>query len=83
LSEQACPKCMEQAFTWSIDEEVSPLTVWFCSLCKYKAFADESDERNCLKCKMKSESKLKDDNNEFWWCCSCNTISIIGGEAHA
>lgn len=77
MATQICPKCKVDSFNWKVDEEESPLTIWDCVNCQYRAFENESDERNCLKCGKKSESKLKDEKKEYWWCSSCNTTSVI------
>ena len=77
MTKQICPNCKKSSFNWSIDEEISEFTIWFCYKCEYKAFENESDERNCSKCKKKTESKLKDDKKEYWWCSSCSTTETI------
>ena len=77
MATQICPKCKVDSFNWKVDEEESPLTIWDCGNCQYRAFENESDERNCSKCGKKSESKLKDEIKEYWWCSCCNTTSEI------
>lgn len=77
MATQICPKCKKGSFTWSMDEEITELTIWGCYRCYYQAFEDESDKRNCQKCGKKTESKLKDDEKEYWWCSNCNTTEII------
>ena len=77
MATQICPSCQEDAFTWSIDEEQSDFTIWGCYKCGYHAEEDETKERSCSKCGKPTESKLKDNQKEFWWCSSCNHISII------
>jgi DNA-directed RNA polymerase subunit RPC12/RpoP len=77
MSTQICPNCKIDNFTWKVDEEESPLTIWDCGNCRYRAFENESDERNCSKCGKKTESKLKDNKKEYWWCSNCNTTEII------
>jgi len=77
MATQICPNCKKDSFTWSIDEEISELTIWGCYECEYQAFENESKERNCTKCSKKTESRLKDNEKEFWWCSTCNTIEII------
>ena len=77
MATQICPKCKEDAFTWSIDDEITDLTIWNCYNCLYQAFEDETSERICKQCGKKTESKLKDDQKEYWWCSSCNSIEII------
>ena len=76
MSLQICPKCHQKLFTWFIDEEVSPFTIWGCS-CGYMAFEDEAFERKCSNCGRNTESKLKDEEKEYWWCASCNRITLI------
>ena len=75
MATQVCPKCKTDNFVWSIDDEKTELTKWSCINCNYIAFEHESDERNCLVCNRKSETKLKDNNAEFWWCNNCNTTT--------
>lgn len=69
-----CPKCNEKAFTWWINEEVSPLTNWSCGECRYVAREDETLERVCSACREKAELQLEDDAKTYWWCCRCNSI---------
>ena len=66
-----CPKCKEDSFTWMIDEEISPLTIWGCYNCNYEAFEDESEERPCNHCSTHTEIKLRDKTKEYWWCNHC------------
>lgn len=77
MATQICPKCKEDSFTWSIDEEISDLTIWGCYKCSYQAFEDELDERNCSKCGNKTATRLRDEAKVFWWCSTCNKIEII------
>jgi len=72
MATQICPNCNSDNFNWKVDEEESPLTIWDCENCQYRAFENESDERYCSICKLKSESKLIDSIKEYWWCSSCN-----------
>ena len=76
MATQICPKCKKDSFTWSVNEEISDLTVWACYKCYYQAFEYESDERNCQNCGKKTESKLKDDEKDYLWCSNCNTTEI-------
>lgn len=76
MATQICPNCKADSFTWAIDEDVSELTIWFCSNCSYQVFENEYEESECSKCKSKTTSKLKDNLKEYWWCSNCNT-SII------
>ncbi len=71
MATQICPKCQEDGFSWSIDDEDSLLTRWGCHKCYYQAFENESDQRISSECKKETESKLKDDNKNYWWCSSC------------
>ncbi len=77
MATHICPKCNKDSFFWTVDEEISEFTIWGCHQCKYEAFENESDERNCKKCGKKTESKLKDSEKEYWWCSVCNNIKII------
>jgi DNA-directed RNA polymerase subunit RPC12/RpoP len=77
MATQICPKCKKDSFTWSMDDEISDLTIWGCYKCFYQAHENEADERYCSKCGKKSESKLKDSEKEYWWCSNCNTTVII------
>ena len=74
MSTQICPNCQEDAFTWCLDEEVSPLTMWGCFKCRYIAYEDETLERECSVCGIKTESRLQDDVKTYWWFCRCNTV---------
>ena len=77
MATQICPHCKEDSFTWSIDEEESPLTKWGCYSCGYIAFEDESLERLCSACHKKTESKLEDNLKKYWWCSNCNRITNL------
>ena len=77
MATQICPNCKTDNFTWKIDEGESHLTIWDCGNCNYRAFENECDERNCSKCRKKTESKLMDNKKEYWWCSNCNTTEII------
>ncbi|GGD02779.1 hypothetical protein [Hyunsoonleella pacifica] len=72
-----CPNCGEDSFTWSLDEEISELTIWNCYKCEYQAYENEKDERNCQNCERRTETKLKDNRKEYWWCSDCNSKSEI------
>jgi hypothetical protein len=80
MATQICPKCKEDSFTWSIDEEDESLTKWGCHICHYFAYEDEKLERVCSNCFKKNESRLTDEEGEFWWWCSCN--KIVRDEEH-
>jgi hypothetical protein len=75
MATQICPSCKKDSFTWSIDDEDEGLTRWGCYLCYYGAYEDEKLERQCSVCLKKNEMRLKDEEGEFWWCCTCNTIA--------
>ncbi len=77
MANQICPNCLENSFTWSVDDEISDLTIWGCYACSYRALEDESNERNCSRCENRTESRLKDDEKEYWWCSTCNKIESI------
>ena len=79
MATQPCPKCKKDSFTWSIEDEDEKLTRWGCHFCYYIAYEDEKLEREFSNCSKKNEMRLKDDEGEFWWCCSCNRI-IRDGE---
>lgn len=66
--------------TWSIDEEVSPLMQWYCSLCRYSAQEDESRESNCPACgDENSYLLLSDKTGTFWFCVKCQSRSAVTG----
>lgn len=77
MATQICPKCKENAFTWSMDEENPKLIDWGCYHCSYHARENELDESNCESCGNKTKMKLKDSETEYWWCCRCNKITVI------
>lgn len=77
MAPQYCPKCKAYNFHYVYDQEESEFTVWTCQKCAYQAFENELDERECSKCNNKTESRLRDDENEYWWCSTCNTVEIV------
>lgn len=77
MATRICPKCEEDTFTWRMDEEISDLTIWSCYSCYYQAFENETDIRKCKRCETISESKLKDDSLEYYWCSNCGGTEII------
>jgi len=79
MATQICPNCKNDSFTWRIDEEESPLTIWRCN-CGYLAYEDESQVRKCKDCGSKTESNMRDSQKEYWWCSTCNKIEIIRSE---
>lgn len=48
--------------------------IWNCHKCNYHAYEDESHEKNCLICKNKTKSKLKDNKKDYWWCFTCKKL---------
>ena len=76
MATQICPNCKANAFTWSIDEE-DALTKWGCHECGYIAWEDETLERVCSNCSRKTEMHLNDSGRAYWWCCSCNEVTVI------
>jgi hypothetical protein len=78
MSLQPCPNCGRRAFTWSLDDEVSPLTQWHGSLCRYRAEEDESRESGCQACgAQRSRLRLSDRNGTYWFCLSCQSLHRI------
>ncbi len=74
MSLHICPVCREKSFTWCMaDETLNSLTRWSCVECGYTALEDESLERVCRVCNMKSEVLLQDDKLKYWWCSICKT----------
>lgn len=75
MSLQICPLCRERAFTWHIDEDLSPLTQWHCSLCDYRAEEDESQESECDCCGgERSCVSLSDGLRAYWFCFACHSL---------
>lgn len=74
---QICPNCKAQSFTWTYDDEETPHTSWGCGECRYSAQEDESFERECSSCNKKTECRLEDDVKIYWWCSSCNNVTLI------
>lgn len=72
-----CPECKAYGFTWTIDEEESPLTRWGCIVCGYMAWEDESLCRVCTGCGWKTENMLDDGEKRYWWCSRCNTVKPV------
>jgi hypothetical protein len=77
MASQICPKCNEDNFYWKVDEDELPLAIWDCGNCHYRAFENEPDQRNCSKCGKNTESKLQDEEIEYWWCSTCNETELI------
>jgi ribosomal protein S27AE len=77
MASLVCPNCQVQTFTWSYDDEDTPPTSWRCGNCGYFSGEDESFERVCSICGIKTESRLEDDTKIYWWCSSCNNVTLI------
>jgi hypothetical protein len=75
MAEQVCPHCKASAFVWALDEDLSPLTKWYCAACKYTVEEDERRERACEHCGSERASLLlRDDTGVHRWCCACGTF---------
>jgi hypothetical protein len=69
---QICPKCRVKATTWSIDEEESPWTEWWCRHCKDVMEEDEAQNGDCPQCGSERSCHLVRDKEGFHrWCCRC------------
>jgi hypothetical protein len=77
MATQICPKCKKDDFTWYIDDEMSSITIWNCGTCDFQTYEDDRDEVLCEKCNEITKTFLKNEEEEFWWCSVCNTISDI------
>ena len=78
---QYCPKCKKGRFIWTVDEEVSPLTVWFCGYCKYSADEDEKKETTCPACGIeRCYLHMKDEDRTYWYCCHCGRMMDVDKE---
>ena len=76
MSLQLCPSCGRRSMTWSIDEEVSPLTPWYCSFCRYSALEDESREPTGPTCGAEKSYLLRfDSTDSFLYCFTCQSRS--------
>jgi hypothetical protein len=71
------PKCKQNYFTWSHDDDRLPTTYWGCGNCGYGAFEDESFERTCNDCGTKTEIRLEDTIEAYWWCNRCNKVTVV------
>ncbi len=72
---QVCPKCRVKHITWSIDEDASPWTKWYCGNCGYFAEEDESRESDCPHCaSTRSWLLVKDIDGFHRWCCICGAF---------
>ena len=77
MSEQYCPNCKEKAFVWYINEEESPNTQWYCSLCKYHAEENEALESECKACKTRNNLYMKSGAHFFQFCLNCQAKVVI------
>src|SRR5271166_2665857 len=69
MSLQVCPNCAVKAITWSIDEQKSPLTEWWCRSCGYSAAEDETRETDCPRCATaRAYMLVKDEGGFHRWC---------------
>lgn len=59
-----CPNCKKEGFTWSIDEEASPLTEWRCWKCGYQEWEDEGLKWPYEKLIEKWESLRQEHDNK-------------------
>jgi hypothetical protein len=71
---QNCPKCGKKRFTWTVDEEVSQLTLWYCNACGYSAQEDEKKVRKCVRCGEPGMIRLADADGAHWWCFRCGAF---------
>ena len=77
MTAQVCPTCCAQHMTWSLDEEVSPYTQWYCGACGYYAEEDEAKEADCSRCgAARSMLLLKDNEAVRKWCSSCGMFEL-------
>jgi len=74
---QICPNCKHESFLWTYDDESTPHTTWHCGHCHYDAREDEAQERICIDCGTKTETQLRDDEKQYWWCSQCNRITPV------
>ncbi len=77
MATQNCPKCKKDSFTWYVDEEMSDIIIWNCDNCDLQIYEDERDEINCKNCNENTKTFLKNEDEEFWWCSVCNSVSEI------
>lgn len=69
-----CPKCHNESFLWSSDDDPYTTTHWHCHVCKYNAIEDERNISICSICKKEAEALLEDEESKYWWCFSCDNI---------
>lgn len=77
MSLHKCPNCKEIGFFWSVDHEITSLTIWNCSICGYHALEDESFESTCPDCNYAYRLLMKKEDSEYWWCSKCARKTII------
>lgn len=76
MSVQICPKCGQRQMTWSMDEEVSKFTLWWCNSCRYAAEEDETKIANCPACNAeRGLSILKGRDGFHQWCYRCGLFA--------
>ena len=75
MSYQICPKCEHESFLWTAHGEPYVITTWYCSNCNYIVYEDERLETVCSVCGNKTKSLLKDYEQEYWYCFTCNAIT--------
>lgn len=75
MANHNCPRCKQETFTWYLDKEIPTMTVWTCSNCDFQTFEDDRDEIYCEKCDDDTTTFLMNEDEEFWWCSICNTVS--------
>lgn len=81
MATQNCPKCRQDSFTWTYDDDQVPTTHWSCRACGYRAAEDESFERVCNTCGTKTEIRLEDEAETYWWCSRCNVVNRIEAQS--
>lgn len=74
---QICPNCRAKKFTWSIDEEESPLTKWRCWKCRYTAMEDETEATLCQKCGQVSYFLTDANQFKYHWCLRCDYFTLV------
>ena len=77
MSAHKCPNCNDYRFHWSVDEEVTPLTMWNCWECHYHALEDESLESECPDCHYPHRIRLEKEDTKYWWCTDCSTKTLL------
>jgi hypothetical protein len=70
MTQQLCPICRESSFTWSLDENTSPLTRWDCSACSAHFYEDESLE-------IGSALVLYSSSSIVVWCFAENKAVVV------